>query len=289
MRVRSVPVLNLKDAMKEEWVDHSRRPFVSSGNAYIPVKNGFDADTNIEERSRYCGIKYQMIGDIALIHGELPSEEELKSLINWVHPRGVVLIYGYDGIKRIPKSELLYGESKEVCHKEIGCKFWIDPVKVMFSKGNREEKKRMAKIVRPGERVADMFAGIGYFTIPFAKSGAYIHSMEINPDSYYFLKKNVSANNLEEFILAEQGDCRKLLKGEYDRAVMGHFDSPNMLPDILSHMNSGGVLHVHSINPVSEEIIRQAETFGFNADIKINKVKKYAPGRWHIVSDVVLS
>ncbi|WP_341537002.1 hypothetical protein [Methanosarcina barkeri] len=37
----------------------------------------------------------------------------------------------------------------------------------MYSKGNLEERKRMSKLGE-GEIVVDMFAGIGYFSIPMA-------------------------------------------------------------------------------------------------------------------------
>jgi len=76
---------------------------------------------------------------------------------------------------------VVYGSAGEVRHREQGCTFILDPTRVMFAQGNRVEKARIAALVRPGERIADMFAGIGYFTIPAARSGARIHAMEINP------------------------------------------------------------------------------------------------------------
>ena len=44
----------------------------------------------------------------------------------------------------------------------------LDPLKVMFSSGNVDEKQRMAHLDCRGETVVDMFAGIGYFTMPLA-------------------------------------------------------------------------------------------------------------------------
>lgn len=45
----------------------------------------------------------------------------------------------------------------------------LDVAKIMWSQGNIEERKRMAFISNENEVVVDMFAGIGYFTIPLAK------------------------------------------------------------------------------------------------------------------------
>ncbi|MDD4137480.1 MAG: SAM-dependent methyltransferase, partial [Methanoregula sp.] len=89
-----------------------------------------------------------------------------------------------------PRTELLWGTAGEVRHRESGYTYILDPQNVMFSMGNRNEKTRIARLIRAGsgnERVADMFAGIGYFTIPMAGAGARVHAMEINPVAFGYL------------------------------------------------------------------------------------------------------
>ncbi|MBQ3718450.1 MAG: SAM-dependent methyltransferase [Methanomicrobium sp.] len=291
MHVRIIPADKLNATQGGEWVDPTRRTFVDAGKAYVPVKDGFDYDCELNPPKKYRGTGYQMIGDTALIHYRMPSEDELESLIEWQKPACVLLLKGYEGIKRTPIVEVLYGETHEVCHKENGCIYTLDPSKVMFSMGNRNEKTRMAKMTRSGERIADMFAGIGYFTLPAAIAGAKVHAMEINPISCGYLVKNAELNGVSGRVDAECGDCRDLLKGKYDRAFMGHFESQDMLPDILPHMKQGGILHVHSIDDITDTIRAALGESGFDADgaeISVNRVKKYAPHRWHIVSDVLL-
>ena len=56
----------------------------------------------------------------------------------------------------------------ETINKENGCLFKLDLAKVMWSKGNNNERLRIAKLVGDGETVIDMFAGIGYFSIHIA-------------------------------------------------------------------------------------------------------------------------
>ena len=286
---------SLAASMAAEWVDKSRRPYVSGDTAYVPVKPGFPADTEIGERRPYTGRGYQMIGDIAVFHGKKPEKDELARLIEWKNPRAILYVSGYEDIMRLPRVETLYGESCEVLHREEGCIFRLDPAKVMFAQGNRGEKKRMAEAVNGAacrERVADMFAGIGYFTIPMAKAGASVHAMEINPVSFGYLEKNIVENGVEGNVRADMGDCRDLIEGEYDRAVMGHFDAPLMLGEILPHMKRGGTIHLHAIDlcgPKGEEmIVSAAKEYGFAAKIESVRVKKYSPGRWHTVQDVML-
>ncbi|WP_421908462.1 class I SAM-dependent methyltransferase [Methanolacinia petrolearia] len=295
MRARKILLDSLAAAMADEWVDKNRKPFVSGDTAYVPVRTGYPADTQLDERRPYRGRGYQMIGDIAVFHGERPDDSDLKGLIEWKNPRAVLYIKNYREIMRLPEAETLYGESCDVLHREEGYTFRLDPSKVMFAQGNREEKKRMAEYVGmapAGERVADMFAGIGYFTIPMAKAGAFVHAMEINPVSFGYLEENIAGNCVGENVTTENGDCRDLLKGEYDRAVMGHFDAPSMLGDILPHMKSGGTIHLHAIDggtgDGNDKIIDAAGEYGFSATVTLRRVKKYSPGSWHTVQDVRL-
>ena len=142
---------------------------------------------------------------------------------------------------RLPDTFVLAGTPGDVCHHENGVIYHLDPAKVMFAQGNRLERQRMAEIAKlhPGEQVADMCAGIGYFTIPMAIEGARVHAMEINPVAFGYLERNIRANQVGERVTAECGDCRTLLRGEYDRVILGHFSSSTMIASALDHVHQG--------------------------------------------------
>lgn len=293
MRVRKYPRDQLSLLKGAEWVDTSRRPYVRGDVAFIPVKMEYDADQVIAEKAPYSGRGYQMLGDVALLHGRPPTEKELAEIVDWVKPRGIVHVSGYAGEKRIPTASVVYGECGEVCHHEAGFTFYLDPLKVMFAMGNREEKMRISKLIRTScktgpIRCADMFAGIGYFTIPAAVHGATVHAMEINPDSFHYLTKNISANGVFSGVVPQPGDCRDSLTGIYDHILMGHFDALAFLPDACAHVRSGSTLHVHTIGDQSDAISQCCTEAGFSAMITPYRVKKYAPGAWHMVHDVVI-
>ena len=289
MRTRKVPAAALADIAGAEWVDPARRPYVRGGTAWVPVRPGYPADANLPEREVYRGRGYHLIGDVAVLHGDAPREVELAAIVEHCRPRGIIWVKGYTGAMRIPDTEILYGTAGDVRHREQGYTFILDPGRVMFAQGNRDEKTRIAALVRPGERVADMFAGIGYFAIPAAVSGGRIHAMEINPTAFEYLKRNIMENHIEDRVTAEPGDCRDLLAGMYDRILMGHFDAPSMLPDALAHIRPGSVLHVHSIGDASEMIREQVNEAGLSAAITSRRVKKYGPWAWHMVQDVTIS
>lgn len=63
--------------------------------------------------------------------------------------------------------ELLSGSDGWVTHHENGISYSLDATKCMFSWGNRSEKLRMAALDCTNEVIVDLFAGIGYFVLPF--------------------------------------------------------------------------------------------------------------------------
>lgn len=287
MRVREVERKVLGDILIEDWVDTSRRPFVDGERAFVPVRADCPCEQVIPARRPYGGRGFQMIGDIAVLHGKKPIPEEVDQIIRWRHPRGVVWIKAFRGAERIPEVELLAGTAGETVHVEQGVTFHLDPCRVMFAQGNREEKVRMQHLTTYGERIADMFAGIGYFSIPVALKGAYVHAMEINPVACAYLEQNIRVNRVESFVTVSCGDCACLLSGIYDRIVMGHFEAVRFLPVALEHVRTGSVIHVHSTGnqpPDIDPIISEA---GNRREISVRKVKKYRPGTWHWVQDVI--
>lgn len=286
MKTRITQKSNLSSILNEPWVDKTRRVFCEGDTAYVPVREGESFDTEIPDRHPGPGLSYQKMGDTILFHGIRPSPEELAELIEWEHPACVLVQETCEGVMRIPKTEILYGTPHDVTFTESGISYTLNPVKVMFSQGNRNEKSRIRALVHPGERTADMFAGIGYFTLSAAKAGADVHAMEINPDSYQYLLKNARDNRLT--IRAECGDCRDLLDGVYDRILMGHFDAPDFLPQALAHSAPGTVLHVHGLGDRKTEIFEAVRNAGFKCTVSEHKVKKYTARINHNVWDVNL-
>ena len=289
MKVRAVPKSDLSLASEAPWRDESRKPYVIGNTAYIPVREGEAFDEILPERTPYTGRGYQKIGDTIIFHGHEPEKEELKKVIAFEHPSCILYSAGQNGVMRIPEIKVLKGTPHEVTFKEAGITYTLHPAKVMFSQGNRAEKQRIKSLIKPDEQIADMFAGIGYFTLSAAKAGAQVHAMEINPESFSYLKINVEKNTLGAFVTPENGDCRDLLKGTYDRILMGHFDAAEFLPHALAHSKAGTILHVHAVYDIEDKIRDAVASAGFRCVLDKHKVKKYAAHKLHCVWDVTLS
>jgi tRNA wybutosine-synthesizing protein 2 len=207
---------------------------------------------------------------------------------------------GISGVYRTPVVELIYGSSQtETIHKENGIRYKLDPQKVMFSSGNMAERIRMGMISNPRETVVDMFAGIGYFTIPMAvrSKPKKIFACEINPVAYEYLCKNIVLNHVTNIVEPLLGDNRKTApKGCADRVLMGYLEDTEIyLPVAFECLrNQKGVLHYHDVVPDElipdrplDQIQKVASEYDRTATLLgMKEIKSYAPGVSHVVLDV---
>ena len=207
---------------------------------------------------------------------------------------------GITGDFREPDVEVIYGSHDTITiHKENGIKFKLNPQKVMFSSGNMSERKHMSKISCKDEIITDMFAGIGYFTLPLAVycKPKKIFACEKNPIAYKYLRENIVLNHVSDIVEPLKGDNREVLpKNIADRVVMGYIGGTEKFFSnaIESLRDNTGIIHFHEKFPediVLDKPIKKFEekTKKFNRKISlldIRKVKSYAPGISHYVFDL---
>lgn len=305
------------------FLDKSRKLLKKDGFIEIPVTenfrtNGFilvdqdDPEYYLQEKTVFSDLDihesekkllprgWQVLGDIIIV----TLDEKLmdrkagigKALLAY-YPgcRTVLLDRGISGRMRQPDREIIAGDDiTETVHKENGCLFKLDAMKVMFSQGNLAEKKRMSKLGKD-ETVVDMFAGIGYFSIPIAVHAKpkKIISIEINPVSFGYLKENIALNRVGDIIEPTAGDCAKVTPCRIaNRVIMGYLDGQDYLEAGINALLPGGILHYHEAVPEAVEerpadrIVEAARQQGREVEIIASRrIKKYAPGVWHVVVD----
>ncbi len=242
---------------------------------------------------------WQILGDIIIVSlkKELESRKTGigKALLSLCpRCRTVLLDRGISGQTRQPSREIIAGEKTETTHKENGCLFKLDAMRIMYSQGNLAEKKRMSKLGR-GETVVDMFAGIGYFSVPMAVHSKpdKIFAIEINPVAFGYLKENIRLNKVGDIIEPAAGDCAVVTqRGIADRVLMGYLDGHEYLEHGIRALKRRGILHYHEAVPEPlerrpvERIVESAEKQGRKVEITgMRRIKKYSPGVWHVVVD----
>lgn len=323
VRVGAAEAESIRQKLLFEGVlDKSRKLVKKNGFVEIPVTESFETGglTIVEQAhpefyipkktlSETLGIPdsekellpsgWQILGDIIIVSLRRELEVHKKEIGNALlslYPgcKTVLLDRGISGKMRQPDREIIAGSGTETVHKENGCFFKIDAMHLMFSQGNLAEKKRMSKLGK-GETVVDMFAGIGYFSIPMAvhsKPGKII-AIEINPVAFGYLKENIRLNKVGDVIESIPGDCALVTpRGIADRVLMGYLDAHEYLECGIRALLPGGILHYHEAVPEAVErrpvgrVIEAAERLGRKAEIiEVRRIKKYSPGVWHVVVD----
>lgn len=254
---------------------------------------------------------YQIVGRILLLKLDKKLMKHKKAIgatiieiLPYLH--SVFLVKEIKDEIRKPRVEHIAGcGCTQTLHKEHGCLFLLDIAEIMFSKGNKAEKLRMIKLAKVNETIVDMFAGIGYWSIPIAKhtKAKKIYSIEINPKAVKYLEKNAWLNRTQKIEIL-QGDCRKfssMLENTADRIIMGYiFFTEKFLPTALEIAKNGCTIHFHKILSFRkkafmerniDDLKRKIEAVAKNEKcrikfVSIKKVKSYAPRVWHFVFDL---
>ncbi|XP_052669564.1 tRNA wybutosine-synthesizing protein 2 homolog isoform X1 [Harpia harpyja] len=133
----------------------------------------------------------------------------------------------------------------------ISPRYTFDVTKCMFSPGNITEKLRVASLPCSGEVLVDLYAGIGYFTLPYLvhAAAAFAHACEWNGHAVEALRRNLALNGVQDRCHIHYGDSRQLeLQDVADRVNLGLIPSSEEGWPVACRVlkkGTGGVLHIH--------------------------------------------
>jgi len=255
------------------------------------------ADIPLEHAPR----RWERIGDVLVIR--LPSEGQSSA-------RAIAEIFGrvlgartvvqdrsgIHGPLRLPDVRVLWGDGTETVHTEGGIRYAMDVARVMFSSGNLAERVGIAERVRPGAVVVDLFAGIGYFSLPIAVRGRAdtVYGCELNPISFRYLVQNTRLNRATNLVPL-LGDCRVVApRGIADWVIMGHFDARDYLDVAFDALRRNGTIVYHELCPkeqypdaMTRRLAATARAHWMHIQaIQTRIVKSYAPGIVHSAAQV---
>ena len=253
---------------------------------------------------------FDIIGDIAIVEipdALEPQERKIGEALLKVHKnlKTVLKKLGpMEGEYRVRKVRVIAGEERTVTeYRENGVRMRLDVSKVYFSVRLAHERARIAELVRDGENILVMFAGVGPFAFAIAKKHpeTRIVAVELNPEAVKYMRESVALNKFTN-IEAVEGDAGKFalscLTHSFDRIIM---PLPKLAHEFLDvafrAVKDGGIVHFYTIADINRpfaEAMEKAETAAKKAGVKVEAqsqriVKPYSPAMVQVVLDLVVS
>ena len=260
----------LEDELTHDEIENLRTSFDTIGDVVI-----LEIPENLES-------KKQIIGDAALEFTKRKAIYMKKSAIK--------------GTTRVRDLEFLSGVDDSITiHKEHGARLKLDVRQVYFSPRLATERKRVMESVNDGERILDMFCGIGPYPIVIAKNkNVDITAVDINKYAIKYLDENIKLNKLKGNITTYCGDVREVsesFKTKFDRIIMNLPGLAYTFLDVsVDLIEDGGIINYYEFSDSYETGIKRLENAcskaGKQAEIiNCRKVKSTSPGEWHMAID----
>jgi tRNA (guanine37-N1)-methyltransferase len=257
-----------------------------------------------EEKREAVHRSFDVVGDIAIIQIPGPVVDKknvIADAIQEQHSNVRTVLRkktGRTGEYRTAEYEVVKGGQTETEHVEHGCRYRLDPTQVYFSPRLGTERKRILQQTRDGEVVNAWFAGVGPYPILLAANkDVECYAVEKNPSACEYLEENVYLNQVEDHVVVECGDVKKVAprRGvEADRTLLPHpTDSFSFLPVAAQYTKPNGVMHVYTFAETGEHRskAREAQEIlrGHDVETRIENVAQcgtYSPGVSRICIDL---
>src|SRR5919205_1966271 len=156
------------------------------------------------------------------------------------------------GDYRIRSLEFIAGEYNTITeYREHGCRFRVDVQNTYFSPRLSTERLRIANLISENEIIANMFAGVGTFSIIIAKMNktCKVYSIDSNPFAHEISVINTKLNRVEDKVIPIYGDAKDIIhnkiQGQCNRVLMPLPERSNEFVDSAVSALKGGRGIVH--------------------------------------------
>jgi len=233
--------------------------------------------------------RHDLIGGIAVLLDPGGENADLllrsrPSIHTVLSPEGPV-----EGEYRTRRFTVLAGRpTTRTRYTEYGLRFDIDLSVAYFSPRLSGERQRVLSLMDDGERVLDMFAGVGPFAITLAAKAKVVHAADINPGAVGLMLGNIALNRAGNVLpmLADAAHLGGILPGCFDRVVMNlPFGAMGFLDTALALCRPAGTVHLYAMVGEEGALAPLIQERGC-AILGERVVHTYSPAEWLAVYDV---
>ena len=302
-------------------LDRCRKIASDEAYVYLPVRPEFVEEKQLRKISDYEQVErvfvhepviltpegilgyqpsFEVIGDIAIVEQDDAEKVAAALMSSYKNLRSVITpISDVEGEFRTRRFRHVTGEERtNTIHKEHCIRYRVDLVGAYFTPRLGTERLRVARQVRPGDFVLDMFAGVGPFALLLARRGVRVVAIDKNPVAVKCLRENALLNKIDVEIL--EGDASDLAlnyENMADHVIMNlPHTAHQFLGSAIRAAKNGGVVHYYAISEEKDlycdlGLIEAATAHqGAKAEVLYKgTVRSYAPHRYNVVIDFCVS
>uniref|UniRef100_G3SSR7 tRNA (guanine(37)-N1)-methyltransferase n=2 Tax=Loxodonta africana TaxID=9785 RepID=G3SSR7_LOXAF len=130
-------------------------------------------------------------------------------------------INNIDNTYRNFQMEVLSGEENMMTKvRENNYNYEFDFSKVYWNPRLSTEHSRITELLKPGDVLFDVFAGVGPFVIPVAKKNCTVFANDLNPESHKWLLHNCKLNKVDQKVKVFNLDGKDFLQGPVREELM---------------------------------------------------------------------
>ena len=234
---------------------------------------------------------HDVIGNIVIVREnvlEFMDKDELIRVLHTIYPRirTIYLKKETTGEFRTAVLEPIWGIDDPITiNKEYGLSFKIDLKKAYYNPRLAEEHRRIAEEVRDSERIFDLFAGIGGFSIHIASlHRTTIYMNDLNPYAVRLGIENIIINKkkIKGVIIPLCMDSSLIPKyfkqSVFDRVIANNPHYSHLFEHVYRYLlKDNGLLHLYFVSSTKEYDSFLERYFSNWKLLRVRKVIDYAP------------
>lgn len=281
-----------QDLLGRGILDRTLRPRRDGGRILFPVLRAEGATGRADFQPHPVAEnlpRHELVGGIAIMQENDPEEASRllrarPGLHTVLYPESAV-----EGTYRTRRFIVLAGETTtRTRYTEYGMRFEIDLAVAYFSARLANERQHIAGLLETGERVLDMFAGVGPFAVALAAHARVVYACDINPAAVHLMAENIMLNRRRNVVpvLADAGHLAGVLPRAFDRIIMNlPVSAAGFLGSAARLCRDGGTIHFYVLQSETGEYLPLLRNMT-GGRITEREVRSYSPAQHHAVYDV---